>query len=167
MEEVTRKGAIKTYSLENAEIKFVKPPEFVGPKLTDRVTPFAAIKKFPDGKQKISVTLPNCAFFNWAEHGKPSYLTTLVPDHPNSRDIPARRTLKATEMYDEPFHVPEPDEVVLDETWKGGEYFRSGCVWHLGQGKVFYFRPGDEDYNVFKQKPILQIIENACLWLAK
>ena len=49
-------------------------------------------------------------------------------------------------MYDEPFHVPEPDEVILEECWAAGEWFRSGMVWRLGKGRVFYFRPGHETY---------------------
>ena len=28
--------------------------------------------------------------------------------------------------------------------FEGGEVFRSGCCWHRGKGKVFYFRPGHE-----------------------
>ena len=68
-------------------------------------------------------------------------------------------------MYDEPFHVPEPDAVLLEERWAGGEWFRSGCLWELGKGKVFYFRPGHETFAVYKEKPVLQILENAARWL--
>ena len=64
-------------------------------------------------------------------------------------------------MYDEPFHVL-PDEVILDETWKGGEYFRSGAIWSLG-GKVL-LPPGDQQHGV-QVKPVLKIIENATVWL--
>ena len=45
------------------------------------------------------------------------------------------------------------------------QYFRSGAIWSLGQGKVFYFRPGDQQYAVYKIKPVLKIIENAAVWL--
>jgi len=68
-------------------------------------------------------------------------------------------------MYAEPFHVPEPDEVVLEERWAAGEWFRSGMVWKLGKGRVFYFRPGHETYAVYKERPVLQLIENAVRWL--
>jgi len=69
-------------------------------------------------------------------------------------------------MYAEPFHVPEPDEVVLEERWASGNWFRSGMVWNLGKGRVFYFRPRHETYAVFKEKLVLQILENAVRWLA-
>jgi trehalose utilization protein len=68
-------------------------------------------------------------------------------------------------MYDEPFHVPAPDEVIFQETWETGEHFRSGMVWGIGKGKVFYFRPGHETFPVYKQAEAIQIIENACRWL--
>ncbi len=70
-------------------------------------------------------------------------------------------------MYDEPFHVPPPDEVVLEERWATGEWFRSGMVWNLGQGRIFYFRPGHETYPVFKNPEVLKVIENAVRWLAE
>ena len=68
-------------------------------------------------------------------------------------------------MYGEPFHVPAPDEVVFEESWDKGEYFRSGCVWKVGKGRVFYFRPGHETYPVFKQAEPLKVVENAARWL--
>lgn len=50
---------------------------------------------------------------------------------------------------------------MLEERWVTGEWFRSGMVWALGRGRVFYFRPGHETYPVFKEKPVLQLLENA------
>ena len=49
-----------------------------------------------------------------------------------------------TEMVDEPFHVPVPDAAVFKERRDKGDHFRSGCVWTVGKGRVFYFRPGHE-----------------------
>jgi trehalose utilization protein len=69
-------------------------------------------------------------------------------------------------MYDEPFHVPPPDAVVFEEHWDKGEHFRSGCVWQVGKGRVFYFRPGHEVFPVYKQAEPLRVIENAVRWLA-
>ena len=98
--------------------------------------------------------------------GKPSQVRVLKPEHPIARDVPREFELPHTEMYDEPFHVPEPDEVILEERWAPGEWFRSGMVWRIGKGRVFYFRPGHETFAVYKEKPALQIIENATRWLA-
>ena len=68
-------------------------------------------------------------------------------------------------MYGEPFHVPPPDDVVFEEKWDKGERLRSGCVWRVGKGRVFYFRPGHETYPVYKQAEPLRVIENAVRWL--
>jgi hypothetical protein len=61
---------------------------------------------------------------------------------------------------------PSPAKVVLEERWANGEWFRSGAVWQVGKGRVFYFRPGHETFAVSKEKPILQILKNAVRWLA-
>lgn len=78
---------------------------------------------------------------------------------------PCQFELPRTEMYNEPFHVPEPDEVVLEERWEQGEWFRSGAIWTIGKGRVFYFRPGHETFAIYKENPVLQILENAVRWL--
>jgi len=40
------------------------------------------------------------------------------------------------------------------------------AVWRVGEGRVFYFRPGHETFAVYKERPVLQILENAARWLA-
>lgn len=112
------------------------------------------------------VTLPQCVFPTWRADGAPSHVTTLRPDHPIAAGLPAQWDVAQTEMYGEPFHVPAPDAVVFEERWDKGERFRSGCVWQVGRGRVFYFRPGHETYPVFKQAEPLRVLENAVRWLA-
>lgn len=64
-------------------------------------------------------------------------------------------------MVDEPLHVPTPDVVVFEEKWDRGDHFRSGCVWTVSKGRVFYFRPGHEIYPVFKPTESLRVVEKA------
>ena len=137
------------------------------PKVTDRLTPSVLLRKPSDGSPvKVALTLPNCCFPAFRGDGKPSRLHVVDSKHPIARGIPSSFVIDQTEMYDEPFHVPAPDAVVLEERWQGGEWFRSGMVWNLGKGKVFYFRPGHETYPVFKNPVVLQVIENAVRWAA-
>ena len=68
-------------------------------------------------------------------------------------------------MYDEPFHVPAPDLQIFEEKWDAGEHFRSGMLWKVGQGNVFYFRPGHETYPVYLEALPLKVVENAAVWL--
>ena len=113
------------------------------------------------------VHLPWCCFPDYRPDGKPSTIMIKAADHPVANGLPRTFQIAQTEMYNEPFHVPEPDEVIFEETWELGERFRSGMIWQIGDGKVFYFRPGHETYPVYKQREVLQVIENACLWLGK
>jgi trehalose utilization protein len=112
------------------------------------------------------LTLPSCVFPAWRADGAPSQVTTRLPKHPIAAGLPEKWSIPQTEMYGEPFHVPTPDEVVFEEKWERGEHFRSGCVWKVGEGRVFYFRPGHETYAVYKQAEPLRVIENAVRWLA-
>ncbi len=169
MFERTRTDAQKSLQSEGGrlEVSFVEPVKrFSAPRQDERLTPCLELKKFPDGSRKAKVFLPNCCFPAYRNDGKPSQIRVLKADHPIVSGLPAVFELPQTEMYSEPFHVPEPDEVILEERWATGEWFRSGMVWNIGKGKVFYFRPGHETYPVFKEKPVLQILENAVRWLA-
>lgn len=147
-----------------AETDLMSRP-LLSPKSTDRLSPVAQYRRPIQGPVQIQLTLPNCCFPAYRNDGKPSELRVLRPDHPVMRGLPPRFTLPQTEMYDEPFHVPLPDDVLLEEHWATGEWFRSGMVWNLGKGRVFYFRPGHETYPVFFDQNVLQVLANACSWL--
>ncbi len=169
MNERTRRDAQRLYnssSLKQVKFNFIPPPKrSTMPQYNTRLTPYTALRKFPDGKEKVEVHLPYCCFPAYRGDGKPSTIQILKPNHPIVKGVPNRFEISQTEMYDEPFHVPEPDEVILEERWATGEWFRSGMLWTLGKGKVFYFRPGHELYPVYKEQGPLQIITNAARWL--
>jgi trehalose utilization protein len=135
------------------------------PKADARPHQMHEFRRDEDGQIQLLVERPNCVFPRCCTPAQPSQVRVINKTHPITKGIPATFTIPETEMYDEPFHVPIPDEVILDETWKGGEYFRTGALWKLGQGTVFYFRPGDQQYAVYKVKPVLHILENAAIWL--
>jgi trehalose utilization protein len=170
MNERTILDVVKEYRPGPGVIQYVRPPQRnTLPKADSRVTPYVQLRKFPEGAGKIDrleVHLPFCCFPAYRTDGKPSYLNVLKPDHPIVQGVPAKFEIPQEEMYDEPFHVPEPDEVILEERWPTGEWFRSGMVWKIGAGRVFYFRPGHETFPVYKQPIPLKIVSNAVRWLA-
>ena len=135
------------------------------PKYGDRLTPSAIYRKPFGGPVEVQLTLPNCCFPAYRPDAMPSHVRVLLPKHPIARGLPAEFNVEQTEMYDEPFHVPAPDAVVLEERWERGEWFRSGSVWNLGKGRIFYFRPGHELYPVFKNPDVLKVIENSVRWM--
>ena len=141
------------------------PSRYTVPKYESRLTPYADFHKFPDGHANATLHLPFCCFPAYRGDGKPSTIRVLRPDHPIALGLAPQFEIPKTEMYAEPFHVPEPDEVVLEECWATGEWFRSGMVWRLGAGRVFYFRPGHETFPVYKQAFPLMVVTNAVRWL--
>jgi len=141
------------------------PNFYTAPKYDAPLTPSSLYRKTPGGDVTITLTLPNCCFPAYRPDAMPSQVRILMPEHPIARGVPAVFQIASTEMYDEPFHVPAPDAVIFEERWVPGEWFRSGSLWNLGKGKVFYFRPGHELYPVFKNPDVLKLIENAVRWL--
>ena len=146
-------------------VEAIRPEKYAAPQRTDKLTPAAEKIVQGDGTIVLKVLLPNCCFPAYRGDGKPSHVRTVLTDHPIAKGVPAKFDIPHTEMYDEPFHVPAPDEVIFEERWDAGERFRSGCVWKIGRGRLFYFRPGHETFDVYKQPETLQIIENAVRWL--
>ena len=86
--------------------------------------------------------------------------------HPIAAGLPEYFEIPQTEMYGEPFDVPAPDTLVFVSWFQGGEIFRSGCCYHRGRGKVFYFRPGHETLPIYFQPEVQRVISNAVRWAA-
>jgi len=165
MQERAKTDAVKALpEAERATAKWEflnEAPYYKGVGRAARVTPF--VEKGEGNVWKL--TLPACVFPVYRNDGMPSHVTTLLPQHPIAAGLPAQWDIPRTEMYGEPFHVPPPDEVVFEEKWDKGEHFRSGCVWQVSKGRVFYFRPGHETYGIFQQAETQRVLENAVRWL--
>lgn len=97
-------------------------------------------------------------------HGDRERIWCALPSHPIARGVPEHFELPREEMYGEPFDIPTPDEVVFLGWFAGGEVFRSGVTYRRGTGKIFYFQPGHEEYPIFHDRIIQQIIKNAVEW---
>jgi len=168
MRERTKEDAIQLLALgelATAKFEFVIPERFAAPKADAPLTPGFLLTNAADGSKHVTVTFPNCCFPAFRTDGAVSHVFTRLPRHPIARGIPAKFDISHTEMYNEPFHVPRPDAVIFEEHWDRGEWFRSGCLWNLGKGRVFYFRPGHETYAVYREDFPLKIISNAVEWL--
>lgn len=102
----------------------------------------------------------------WREIGEKERLWVVNPGHPIAAGIGEYFEIPHEEMYGEHFDIPAPDELVFISWFQGGEVFRSGCAYHRGAGKVFYFRPGHETLPTYHQAEVQQVIYNAVLWAA-
>ena len=164
MNERTREDAAGTIPA-SVKTEFVLPVAYKDPLPTDPITPRIELTNAPDGGPLARVFLPICEITSWHEVGLPSHVTTMLPEHPIARGVPAEFDIAQTEIYVEPFHVPNPDAVLFEESWDSSPLFRSGMLWKVGKGKVFYFRPGHETFPVYFNADVLKIIGNAVEWM--
>ena len=102
---------------------------------------------------------------SWGENQQ-ELMWNVMPSHPIASGIPEHFELECEEMYGEPFHIPQPDELVFPGWFAGGEVFRSGCTGYKGLGKVFYFQPGHETNPSYHNEQVQKIITNAVRWAA-
>ena len=102
----------------------------------------------------------------WREVGEKERLWIVEPGHPIATGLVDYFEVPHTEMYGERFDIPAPDTLVFVSWFQGGEVFRSGCCYHRGNGKVFYFRPGHETFPIYYQPEVQRVLINACRWAA-
>jgi trehalose utilization protein len=100
----------------------------------------------------------------WREAHEKERLWVLKPGHPITAGIGEYFELQEEEMYGEYWDIPEPDEVIFMSWFEGGEIFRSGITYTRGKGKIFYFRPGHEEYPTYYNEHVLKVIENGVRW---
>ncbi len=104
-----------------------------------------------------------CAF-RWREAGERERVWTVNPAHEIAQGLGECFEIPHSEMYGEPFTIPEPEELVFISWFEGGDVFRSGCCWTRGAGRIFYFGPGHETYPIYHQPDVQRIIRNSVHW---
>lgn len=116
---------------------------------------------------KVSLGLlgTSCAIDRWAP-GNEQHVWTVKAGHPITAGLPSPIVIPADELYAEPCDLPEPDELVFISSYSGGAVFRSGCCFRRGDGRIFYFSPGDQQYPVYRQAEVRRVIANAVGWAA-
>ena len=107
-----------------------------------------------------------CEPGSWREDGKPERVTVRSPEHPIARGIESF-TIPQSDMFSEPFAVPEPESVVFVSNWERGETVRSGLTWTVDKGRVAYLRAGSEAYPVLFHPSIRKGVANAVSWCAR
>lgn len=102
----------------------------------------------------------------WRESGERERLWVVTPGHPIAAGLDESFEVPAAEMMGEPFDIPAPDELVFVSWFEGGEVLRSGCCFRRGLGRIFYFRPGDEQHPIYHQAEVQRVLHNAVRWAA-
>ena len=114
------------------------------------------------GEGLIEMINPEIVATEGEQEGEEGCLS--VPDEVGIVKRPNIVTVKAIDRNGEPFTIPEPDETVFISSYEGGEVFRSGCCFHRGNGRIFYFQPGHETFPTYYNKDVQKVIKNAVLW---
>lgn len=126
---------------------------------------------------------------------EPEEITVCAPRHPIARGI-ENFTLPQEEMYGSPLGAPCWETLVFQSHFpRGGEDFPCGFALTVGRGiepnpgrlptveqdgqiinggggqgqgagRVFYFRPGDENVPTYHHPVVRQILVNAVMWAA-
>lgn len=102
--------------------------------------------------------------FRWREAGERERVWVVNPAHEIAAGLGECIEIAHSEMYGEPFTIPEPEELVFISWFAGGDVLRSGACWTRGAGRIFYFSPGHELYPIYHQPEIQRVIRNAVHW---
>nr|WP_219638995.1 ThuA domain-containing protein [Cohnella sp. CFH 77786] len=97
----------------------------------------------------------------YRQDAKREILWVVDPAHPITEGIGQYIDIEHEEAYGEFFDIPAPERLVFISSFQGGEVFRSGCEYHRGLGKIFYFRPGHQGNPTYYHKDVLRVIANA------
>ena len=112
----------------------------------------------------FSLLMGTGCHLQWREDGDMERLWVVDPSHPIARGVEPCIVIPHEETYGEPFGIPQPDELIFIGWYDGGNVFRSGCTFHRGYGKIFYFQPGHETFPIYYDANIQKIIRNAVDW---
>ncbi|HEY3614957.1 MAG TPA: ThuA domain-containing protein [Gaiellales bacterium] len=124
---------------------------------------FVALHSASRSKPFLRLMGTACSY-RWREADDRELIWVVAPGHAIARGLPPVIELPHHEMYGEPFAIPEPDELVLVSWFSGGEVFRSGCCWRRGAGRIAYLGAGHQEWPVFHQPEIRQLLANAVAW---
>jgi trehalose utilization protein len=100
----------------------------------------------------------------WREAGERERVWVVDRSHPIAAGLGDCIDIPMTEMYGEPFTVPEPMQTVFVSWYEGGEVLRSGLCFKRGAGHIFYFSPGHETYPIYHQAEVQTVLRNAVRW---
>lgn len=101
------------------------------------------------------------------KHGESERVFCTAPYHPIAEGIPERFDIPKEEMYGEYFDIPKPDDVIFTGWFSCGEVFRSGCTFHSGYGKIFYFQQATRNIQFIIFRKYKRSLKMQCTGVSK
>ncbi|WP_165952581.1 ThuA domain-containing protein [Kribbella albertanoniae] len=102
----------------------------------------------------------------YPRHGERQVVWSVDPDHPIVRGVPNPLVIDGPGTRCEPSGLPRPDAIVLASSL-GGRPSSTGRVFLRGNGRIFYFSPGNQDDRVYRHPDIQHLLANAVRWTAR
>jgi trehalose utilization protein len=102
---------------------------------------------------------------SYVNHGKPEQMWVVLPGHPIAEGV-SDFTIPQTEIYTEPFEVPQPEAVIVEGTWESGHRSREVMTWAVGKGRVVYIRAGHETYPIYFMPKMQRLVSNSVRYAA-
>ncbi len=102
----------------------------------------------------------------WREVAEKERLWVIDTAHPIVQGVPETFAIEHTEMYGEPFDLPQDGHLIFITWYEGGNVFRSGVTFQRDKGKIFYFAPGHETFPIYHDKNVQKVLSNAIRWAA-
>lgn len=103
---------------------------------------------------------------SYVNHGKPERMWVVLPGHPIAEGV-GDFTIPQTEIYTEPFEVPQPEAVIVEGTWESGHRSRDVMTWTIGKGRVVYIRAGHETYPIYFMPQMQRLVSNSIRYAAR
>lgn len=104
---------------------------------------------------------------SWRNEGERELVWSVKPSHPIAEGVDNPIVIPEQEMYGELFDIPDPDDLIFISSFAGGEVFRSGVTFTRGNGRIFYFSPGDQEYPVYHHPQVQRVLANGVRWAAQ
>ena len=87
----------------------------------------------------------------WRDIAERERVWTVDPSHPIAQGVPSSFPIEHTEMYGEPFGIPDDGKIVFLSWYQGGNV---------------YFAPGHETFPIYHNTNVVRILANAIRWAA-
>lgn len=102
----------------------------------------------------------------YRRHDRREVVWSVASEHPIAQGVPNPMVIDGPHQGRDASGLPEPDELVFVSSHGDGKPASTGRVFLRGQGRIFYFSPGDQNDQFLRHPEIQRVVVNAIRWAA-